>query len=66
MMQKTSGTAKYIPLTSNRVYSSEEGNFSVRIHRHKGTNLVDQGSRARDKLDVIAIEDDLILDLLRP
>jgi hypothetical protein len=30
------------------------------------SNLVYQGSRARDKLNVIAIKDNLILDLLRP
>lgn len=29
-------------------------------------HLVDEGSGARDELDVVAVEDELILDLLRP
>jgi hypothetical protein len=40
-------------------------NISITKSERENDHLVDEGGRARDKLDVVSIKDELILDLLR-
>ena len=60
--------------TSDTTYSSQLVYVPVRDNKRRqtgcnqqvGTHLVDKGGGARNELDVVAIEDELILDLLGP